>query len=97
MTAATRETWNVTIDGVRVATVELPGSDQDWSMITRYRDMLGGNAVVSSAANDNGTLISLIKCGIGACSSIRHMGQAFCDECQLAIYGELLFRERGLL
>jgi hypothetical protein len=59
MTKITLETWNVTVDGRRVATVELPGSDADWSMITRYRDMLGGNAELSLAAYDNGTLLAL--------------------------------------
>jgi hypothetical protein len=71
MLMITRETWNVTVDGRRVATIDLPGSDADWAMVSRYRDMLGGNAELSLAAYDNGTLDALLYCGIQACDNVQ--------------------------
>lgn len=34
------DTWRVRINSVEVATVQIPNSDTDWTLITKFRQMV---------------------------------------------------------
>lgn len=58
------DVWRVRIDHVDVATVQLPGSDTDWSLIGKFHAMVsdvagtGTRVTLASDANERGTLLT---------------------------------------
>jgi hypothetical protein len=54
--------WQVMINRRHVATVHIPGSDEDWNLITRHRELIAeadpeARVTLSSEANAQGRLI----------------------------------------
>jgi hypothetical protein len=54
--------WQVVINHVHVATVHIPGSNEDWSLISRHRELIAAadpeaRVTLASEANSQGRLI----------------------------------------
>jgi hypothetical protein len=53
--------WNVRINHVTVATVHIPDADEDWTLVTKHRELIqeadpNARVTLSSWLNDTGQL-----------------------------------------
>lgn len=56
------DTWQVRINREHVATVQIPGSDRDWGLISRHRELIAAadpsaRVTLASEANAQGRLV----------------------------------------